>query len=202
MLAKLDADKLFFKWLPAGLLACGIILIYLHVEFNVEYVGHYGIGFVGLSILNYGVIEILRYYIARSHEARKPDKEKKLKTVAAFAHAAVLLMIGAALVLYALLYVAGLADDLILYIGQRPGIAWLFCGVLAIAFSVSANQQMRPKKRGLSQVLVILPNVFLNVVMLIFGVTASMLGLIEIFLPLRYQLILSSLSVRISALLF
>ena len=202
MLAKLDAEKLFFKWLPAGLLACGIILIYLHVEFNVEYVGHYGIGFVGLSVLNYGVIEILRYYIARSYKDTNPSKNQKIETVMVLSHAVVLLLIGTVMVLYSLLYLVGLADELLLYIRQRPGIAWLFFGILTIAFSISANQQMRPKKRGLSQVLVILPNLFLNVVMLIFGVTACMLGLVEIFFPLRYQLILSALSVRISALLF
>lgn len=202
MLAKLDTDKLFFKWLPAGLLACGIVLIYLQIEFNLEYTGHFGIGFVGLSILMYGAIEIIRFFLARVHEVRGPNKEKKLNTVMVFTHAASLLMIGAVLVVYALLYVAGLADELLLYIRQRPGIAWLYSGVLGIVFSVSSILQTRGKQRGLIKVLASLPNAFFFLIVLLFGLAASLLGLIEIFFPIRYQQILSALSIRISALLF
>jgi len=202
MLAKLDTDKLFFKWLPAGLLACGIVLIYLQIEFNLEYTGHFGIGFVGLSILMHGAIEIVRYFIARANEVRKPNKEKKLNAVMVFTHSAALLMIGAALVVYALLFIAGLADELLLYIRQRPGIAWLYFGVLGIAFSVSTMLRTRGKQRGLILVLASLPNAFFFLIVLLFGLAASLLGLIEISFPIRYQQILTALSARMSAWLY
>lgn len=202
MVVKLDTDKLFFKWLPAGLLVCGIVLIYLQIEFNLENSGHFGIGLIGLSIMTYGAIEIIRYFITSANDVNASDKDKKLNTVMVSTHAAALLMIGAALVVYALLYLAGFADEFLLYIRQRPGIAWLFSGVLGIAFSVSRMLRTRGKQRRLIQVLANLPNAFFFLFVLLFGLVASLLGLIEIFFPTRYQQILSALSARVSALLF
>ena len=200
MLRHLDSEKMF-KWLPAIFLAGGILLVYLQVQFDMDGIGFPGIGLIGMSILTYGIVNILRFFLARVHAQSIGAQDHKLDAFMVHLHAAALMLIGAGFIAYAPLMISGWADEMFIYLRQRPGMIWLYFGILGIAFSLTAMLRTRVSPRQLIRFVANLPSLLSLLLVMLLGVASVTLGVIEQISPSLYQQMLAAISARLSALL-
>jgi hypothetical protein len=198
MLNKFNQEKVF-KILPGFLLASGIILVYLQIQFDGDGIGYPGLGLIGAAIVCYGVIDLLRYFTARfasgSIQAEKPNRE----TFIVLLHATSLMMIGAVLMTLTLLVMAGWAEPVLAYLRQRPGMVWLYFGLLGSAFFLSALLQKRSGQPRFIRVLSQLPEFVILIFLLLISLTASLLGLVELASHSLYEQIIAAVIAQISS---
>ncbi len=191
-----------FKWLPVVFLGCGIFLVYIQIQFDSGGIGFPGIALIGMAVLMYGIIEIFQYFITRPQDKKSSSMNESLNAGMVLLHSAALMMIGAALITFSLLFMAGWADEMLLYIRQRPGIVWLFFGVLGITFSLTSLFRSSRRQYKLISILASLPSLITLLLVLLIGLAACIFGLIEIIFPFHYQQIISLLTDRVNTWLF
>lgn len=185
------------EWLPIGCIAAGGILYTIFSRLEIQKGAFWGICLIGAAVILFGMRDIFNFF--RAHlpgEYQIPKKHTKLMT-AVMLHSAALMLIGAGVLVYALLMITGWAEPVVIYLRQKPGMLWLFFGVLGCVFALSRILKPLPEQSKIGAKLSNLSSVILNGILLLISAVACAAGLIEIVSPSAYHQLMDMILARL-----
>lgn len=171
------------SWIIILFLVLGFVAIYLESEFEISYGIRAGVGFMGIAGILWGIEEIIDHRNFYSFTWQEKERAAVLATIASITTSFLRLLIGIGLVFISTLGFLGLGSQAENFVKNRPGIAMVFLGALAISYGLQQFLEKKKQGRSLQSLLENgLVKVY-GVLLMLAGTVVLGLGWIEILTP-------------------